>query len=133
MSKLLCLGQKKILLFPEMRVTTKIFLLAAANFFFNRFSGDIFFSCLVSLAFFHSCFFCLFVRCFLKLKMYILIQIWLCGKVNDKKILPSRFPETRIYFFLALAWNANFFFSFHAIGYEKIISYIMVKNIREIL
>ena len=47
---------KKLLLFPEMRVTRKIFTRAAASlFFFNPFSGDIFFSSLVfvfSLVFF---------------------------------------------------------------------------------
>ena len=61
--------------------------------------------------------------------MYILIQIWLCGKVGDKKIftLPISRNKT-IYIFLALAWNAfNFFFSFHAIGYEKITSFEILK------
>ena len=54
--------------------------------FFNRRCGDIIFSSLVSFAFLCILvlFFCLFV-CFLKLKIYILIQIWLCGWVSDKK------------------------------------------------
>ena len=50
-------GQKIILLFPEMRVTRGIFTWAAANLFFYRFSGDIIFSSLVSLAFFLCWFF----------------------------------------------------------------------------
>ena len=55
-------GQKIILFFPEMRVTRGIFTWAAANSFFYRFSGDIIFSSLVSLAFFLCWFFvgCLF-------------------------------------------------------------------------
>ena len=55
---------KKLLLFPEIRMTRTIFTQAAANLFiFNRFSRDILFSSLVSFAFFDSCFF-LFV-CFM--------------------------------------------------------------------
>ena len=57
---------------------------AAIFFSFDRFSGDILFSSLVSFAFFDSCFFLLLlVCCFLNLKMYILIQIPLCGWVSD--------------------------------------------------
>ena len=57
--------------------------------FFNRFSGNI-----LSLFFFiFFCFFCilvflLFLFCFvvfLKLKIYVLIHIRLCGRVSDKK------------------------------------------------
>ena len=65
-------------------------------FFFDRFSRDILFSSLVSFAFFDSCFLLCY---FLNLKMYILIHIRLCGRVSDKKISPSRFPETRLTFF----------------------------------
>ena len=66
--------QKKILLFPEMRVTRKIFARAVANLFFlNLFSGNILFSSLVSFVVVF-CFFCLFVY-FLKLKVYILIHV----------------------------------------------------------
>ena len=54
-------GQKIMLLFPEMRVTRGISTWAAANLFFYRFSGDIIFSSLVSLAFFICWFFWLFV------------------------------------------------------------------------
>ena len=78
-----------MLLFPEMRVTRKILTRAAATSFFNRFSGDILFYALVSFAFFVFLFFCLFVY-FLKLKMYILINIRLCGRVSDKKFSPGR-------------------------------------------
>ena len=52
-----------MLLFPEMQVTRKILTRAAANSFFNRFSGDILFYALVSFAFFVFLFFllvCLF-------------------------------------------------------------------------
>ena len=45
------LGQIKVLLFPEMRVTKKNFI------FFNRFSGEILFSSLVSFGFFDSSFY----------------------------------------------------------------------------
>ena len=44
-----------------MRVTRKVFTRAAANLFFNQFSGDILSSFSVSFAFFNSCFVCLFV------------------------------------------------------------------------
>ena len=71
--------------------------------FLNRFSGDILFSFLVSFAFFDYCFFCLFVRCFLKLKMYILIHIWLCGRVSDKKSFNKPISGNKTTF---LAWNA---------------------------
>ena len=79
---------KKILLLPEMWVMKKNLHSCGHKFiFFNRFSGDILFSSLVSSAFFGSCFFLLFGCCFLKLKMYIfLIQIRLCGRVSDKKL-----------------------------------------------
>ena len=72
--KLYLLGKEKILLFPEMRVTRKIFARAVANLFFlNLFSGNILFSSLVSFVVVF-CFFCLFVY-FLKLKVYILIHV----------------------------------------------------------
>ena len=65
--------------------------------FFNWFSGDTVFSFLVSFAFYVFLFFCLFL-CFLKLTIYILIHIWLCGWVSDKKFSPGRFPETTLLF-----------------------------------
>ena len=69
-------------------------------YFFNRFSGDILFSSLVFFCFFWFLLFvCLFV--FFKLKMYILIHIWLCGRLNDKKFSYGRFPKTKL-LFLAL-------------------------------
>ena len=88
-----------MLLFPKMRVTRKIFTRVAANLFFNQFSGDILSSSLVSFAFFDSYVFLLFVCCFLKLKMYILKHMRLCGRVSDEKIFTGRFPETRLLFF----------------------------------
>ena len=64
-----------MLLFPEMRVTRRIFTRVAVNLFFYRFSGDILFSFLVSFAFLVFLFFfaCLFG--FFKLKIYILMRI----------------------------------------------------------
>ena len=90
---------KKILLFPEMRVSRKIFNPVAAFFFFFlsilRRNSVFFFS---FFCFFDSCF-CLFVCCFLKFKMYILIHIRLCGRVTDKKISPGRLLENKTTFF----------------------------------
>ena len=83
--------KKKILLFPEMHMTRKIITGVAANLFFNRFFGYIIFSSFLLFIFF----FCFFV-CFLKLKLYILIQIRLCGRVSDKKFSLGRFPETKL-------------------------------------
>ena len=83
--------KKKILLFPEMHMTRKIITGVAANLFFNRFFGYILFSSFLLFIFF----FCFFV-CFLKLKLYILIQIRLCGRVSDKKFSLGRFPETKL-------------------------------------
>ena len=54
-------------------------------YFFKSFSGDIIFSSLVCFTFLYFWgFFCLLV-CFFKLKVYILIHIWLWGWVRDKK------------------------------------------------
>ena len=72
--------------------------------FLNRFSGDILFSSLVSFAFFvffsFFFFFCLFA-CFLKLKMYVLIHIQLCGQVSDKKFFTWLISGNKTTFFLA--------------------------------
>ena len=79
-------GQKETLLFPEMRVTRKIFTRATGNSFFKINFPKILFSSLVYFAFFVFFIvflFCLFV-CSLKLKIYILIQIRLCRRVSDK-------------------------------------------------
>ena len=96
--------QEKKLLFPEMRVTRKIFTRVAV-IFFSQFSGGSLFSSLASFVyfsffflFFDSCVFCLYCCCFLKLKMHILIHIWLCGQVSDNIFSPGWFPETRILF-----------------------------------
>ena len=51
-----------------MRLTRKIFTRAAANFFFNQFSGDIAFSSLVSFAFFFVFLFFLFFYLFFEIK-----------------------------------------------------------------
>ena len=72
--------------------------------FLNRFSGDILFSSLVSFAFFvffsFFFFFCLFA-CFLKLKMYVVIHIQLCGQVSDKKFFTWLISGNKTTFFLA--------------------------------
>ena len=81
-------------MFPEMRVTRKLFTRAAANLFFNQFSGDIFFSSLVSFTFLYSWF-----LCFLKLKIYILIHIRLCGRVSDKKKFTQSISGNKTTFF----------------------------------
>ena len=97
--------KKKLLLFPEIRVAR------AAAIFFSCFSGDILFSSLVSFVFFVSCFLfvCLFV-CFFFLfvclldvlwnkKMYILIYIWLCGRVSDKIFFTGPISGNKTTFF----------------------------------
>ena len=87
--------QKKILLFPEMRVTRKIFARAVANLFFlNLFSGNILFSSLVSFVVVF-CFFCLFVY-FLKLKVYILIHV---AYERQKHFHPADFRKQNYFFF----------------------------------
>ena len=90
---------KIILLFPEMRVTKKIFTQAAANLFFNQFFGDILFFSSVSFASIGSCFLIWFVCCFLKLIMYILLHIRLCGQMSHKR-----------YFTQPISGNKNTFF-----------------------
>ena len=81
-----------------MQMTRKFFTRAAASlFFFNRFSGDILFSSLISFAFLILVF-----VCFLELKMYILIHIRLCRRVRDKKKFHPAGFRKQDYFFLAL-------------------------------
>ena len=85
------LGQKKKYSWPQI-------------YFFNRSSGNILFSSSVSFSFFWNLvFFCfwffwLFV-CFLKLKIYILIHIRLCGRVSDKKIFTRPISGNKATFF----------------------------------
>ena len=77
-------------------------------YFLNRFSGDILFSFLVFFVFLIIVFVCLFVRCFLKLKMYILIYIWPCGRVSDKKSFNKPISGNKTTFFgLGCASNAS--------------------------
>ena len=66
-----------------MRVTRKIFTRAAAKFFKSIFRRYSLFFCSLFCFFCSFFLFCLFVR-FLKLKIYILILIRLCGRVSDK-------------------------------------------------
>ena len=96
------LGPKKIiLLFPEMRVTRSIFPGGRKFNLFHRFSGDVLFSSLIYFAFFILFgFLLLFVCCSLNLKMYIMIHMWLCGRVSDKNFHPADFRK-QDYFFLS--------------------------------
>ena len=70
--------------------------------FFNRFSGDILFSSLVSLFSFILVFFCLFICCFLKLKIYIPIHVRLSGRVNDKNLFTRSISGNKTTFFFGL-------------------------------
>ena len=93
-----------------MQMTRKFFTRAAASlFFFNRFSGDILFSSLISFAFFDSC------LCFLELKMYILIHIRRCGRVSDKKNSTRPVSGNKITFF----WPYGIFRSVNSYKYVK--------------
>ena len=75
----------------------------------SKFTNDIIVSslfwCRYSLFFFS--FFCFLSFCFdfLKLKIYVLIHIRLCGRVSDKKVSPDWFPETRLLFFGLTIFN----------------------------
>ena len=62
------------------------------------------------------CFFFSFSFSLLKLKIYILVHIWLCGRLSDKKIW---FPKTRLVFFF---WPYQIFFLF--------ILYLATKELR---
>ena len=59
----------------------------------------LFFACLFVFCFF----FCLFV-CFLKLKIYILIHIPLCGRVSDHKIFTQPISGIVYFFWLLFFW-----------------------------
>ena len=101
--KLFILGQKKCSFFRKCGWREKISPWWLQIYFFNRFSRDILFPHLVSLAFLYSCFcFCSFV-CFLKLKICILMHIRLCGRVSNKKIFTRPFAETNQLLFLVHA------------------------------
>ena len=83
------IGQKKNLVLGN--AGDEKYLHPGVNLFFNQFSGDILFSCLVSFAFLYSCFCCCLFVCFLKLKVYILIHIRLCVRVSDIEIFTQLF------------------------------------------
>ena len=91
-------SQKK-LLFLEMRVTKKIFTGAAANLLFNRFSGDILFSSVISFVFFGILVFfvCLFV--FWNWKYTFWYKFDYGAGWVIKTFSPGRFPETWLLFF----------------------------------
>ena len=93
---------KKILLFPEMRVTRKIFTRAPADFFlsiFQRYYLFFSFFCFFVFLFFFLFSFLFLLVWFLKLKINILIHIRLCGGWVIKKYSPGRFSETKLLFF----------------------------------
>ena len=78
------------------------------SMFLNPFFGDILFSFVLSLAFFVFFFFCLLVY-YLKMKIYILIHIRLCGWLSNNVFCfsffsPGRFRERRLLF---LAWTSK--------------------------
>ena len=66
------------------------------SFYPVRFSTDILFSSIVSFAFFFRFSFGLV---FLKIKIYILIHIQLCGRVTDKNIFNRLISENKTTFF----------------------------------
>ena len=93
---------KKITLVYRNAGGEKIYSPGGRNFFLIDFP-EIYQIYLFFLSFF-CCFWflffvCLFVSCSLKLKMYILIHIRLCGRVDDKKISSGWFQD---YFFIDL-------------------------------
>ena len=73
-------------------------LLPGGRIFFNRFSGDILFLSLLSFAFSYSCF-CFLLVCSLKSKIYMLLQIRLCGQVIDKKFFIRPISGNKTTFF----------------------------------
>ena len=48
---------------------------------------------------------CLFVCCFLKLKMYILIHIWLSERVSDKNFFTRPISESKTTFLVLRKWQ----------------------------
>ena len=109
-----------------MQMTRKIFTRATASLFFNRFSGDILFSSLVSFAFFILVFLfvCLFVCSFLKLKMYILLHIRLCGRVSDNKIFTRPISGNKTFFYgLTCCFCLKYFLVLKGVGITKVIEW----------
>ena len=93
-------GQKKSLFFPEMQVTRKIFTQTVTNLFKSNFwRYYLFYISFLCFIWFLFLFVCLI---FLKLKMYILIHIWLCGQVSDKKIFIQLIFRNKTTFFFGL-------------------------------
>ena len=107
LQKKVFLGQKKILLFPEMRVTRKIFTRAAANLFFQSIFRR------YSLFFFSFfCFFCILVVVVVVFVFFAcLFVFWnfrLYGRVSDKKIFTRPISGNKTNFFFRLKNLANF-------------------------
>ena len=100
-SKISALGQKKLPLFPEIRMTGKIFTWTAANLFiFIDFSEIFSFLFKFLLLFCILVSFCLFIWCFLKLKMCIMIHNQLWGRLSDKKFFTRPISGNKTIFFL---------------------------------
>ena len=107
-SKISAWGQKKLLLFPEMRMTGKIFTWATANLFIFIDFSEIFSSLFKFLLLFCILVsFCLFVSCFLKLKMYIMIHNQLWGRLSDKKFFTRPISGNRLLFLLYFCYEDN--------------------------
>ena len=100
-------------------------------YFFNQFSRYILFSSLVSFAFFDSCFSCWFLCCFLKLKMYILVQIRLCGWLSDKTTFTWPISGNKTTFFLAESLTRTYYYRIYCYWHVKIPQY--EKHLRIIL
>ena len=91
-----------------MRGTRKIFSRAAANFFFfysvfGRYSLSFFIFCII-FAFILFLFF--WLVCFLALNIYILIHIWLSGRVTEKSFPAADFRTQNCFIF----WPINAIF-----------------------
>ena len=107
-----------------MRVTRKIFTRAAASlFFFNPFSGDIFFSSLVfvfSLVFFYSYCFCLFAGYFFEIKNVYFDTIRLCGWMSDNKIFTRPISGNKATFLFWPNQNINMTYFQHFFHWIRI-------------
>ena len=76
----------------------------------SRNAGDILFSSLVSFAFLMFLVFFGLLVCFLKLKIYILINIQLCGRVSDKIFFyQANFQKQDYFFGLEVLCNVSIF------------------------
>ena len=101
------LGQKKITHFRKCGWRKKSSPGRPKIYFFNQFSGYFLFCSLGSFAFLSLVLFCVLVWCFLKLKIYILIHIWLCGWISDKNIFTWPISRNKATCFFGLTKKKN--------------------------